>query len=81
MKKLDLRGELCPIPLIKTLRALDRLKDGEKLLVLVDMPCARENVPKQMAAEGHDVEVKDGERETVIIIHKRNRSCKNKKFW
>ena len=72
MKRLDLRGEPCPVPLIRTLRALDRLEEGERLLVLVDMPCARDNVPRQVAAEGHDVKVRDRVRETEIIIYKRS---------
>lgn len=69
---LDLRGEPCPVPLIKTLKVLDRMSEGERLRVLVDMPCARENVPKHVAESGHEVEVKDGEKEMVIIIRKRN---------
>jgi TusA-related sulfurtransferase len=72
MKELDLRGEPCPVPLIKTLKALEKLDEGEILRVLVDMPCARENVPKHMAEEGHEVEVKDDEKEMEIIIRKRN---------
>ena len=76
MKVLDLRGEPCPVPLIKTLRELEKLDEGEKLHVLVDMPCARENVPKHMAEDGHEVEIIEGKGEMEIIIRKRNRNAK-----
>ncbi|WP_456474500.1 sulfurtransferase TusA family protein [Candidatus Pyrohabitans sp.] len=74
MRELDLRGEICPVPLIKTLEALEKLEEGEVLRVLVDMPCAKQNVPKHMAEIGHEVEVRDGGKDLEIIIRKRDGS-------
>jgi tRNA 2-thiouridine synthesizing protein A len=36
--KIDVRGEICPYPLKKTLEALERLAPGEELEVLTDHP-------------------------------------------
>jgi len=72
MKVIDLRGEPCPVPLIKTIKELEKLKEGDKLHIIVDMPCARENVPKYMAEDGHDVEIIEKKSEVEIIIRKRN---------
>jgi TusA-related sulfurtransferase len=32
---LDLSGELCPIPIIKARRALDKMKDGDVLEIII----------------------------------------------
>jgi len=70
MQSLDLRGEICPVPLMKTLNLLDSLSRGERLRVMVDVPCARNNVPKHLLDRGYRVDMKevDGYLEIVVTV-------------
>lgn len=68
---LDLRGEPCPVPLIRALKALAKLENGETLRILVDMPCAVEKVPRHLADEGHEVSVVGRNGEVEIVVRKR----------
>jgi TusA-related sulfurtransferase len=52
-KELDLRGEVCPDTSQQTKLALDRMKSGECLKVLVDYPPAVESIPRLVKIEGH----------------------------
>lgn len=67
--ELDCMGEACPIPLIKTEKALEELEVGDTLIVLIDHSCAMKNVPEWARKQGHEVEleeVDDGEWEVYI---------------
>lgn len=50
---LDLRGERCPYTFIKARLAIEELRAGEILEVLLDFPPAFERVPASMAVLGH----------------------------
>ena len=66
---LDCLGEACPVPLIKTEKALAELESGDVLIVQIDHSCAMKNVPEWARKEGHNVEIEevdDGEWECVI---------------
>lgn len=52
---LDLRGEVCPYTFVKSKLAMEEIKVGEVLEVLVDFPPAIRNVPKSMESEGQEV--------------------------
>jgi len=54
-KVLDLRGAVCPIPVLKTKEALEGLDKGEVLEVLLDYPPAKENVKRFVQSQGHEV--------------------------
>ncbi len=54
-RKLDLRGEVCPYPVIYTLKELDKMKSGEILEVITDHLPATENVPAAVKKKGHEV--------------------------
>jgi len=43
-KTLDVCGEVCPMPVLRTKRALEEMKAGETLEVIVDYPPSKENV-------------------------------------
>ena len=67
--KLDCMGEACPVPLIKTEKALDKLEAGDVLIVSIDHSCAMKNVPEWARKQGHNVEIEevdDGEWEVII---------------
>ncbi len=67
--ELDCMGEACPVPLIKTEKALEKLEVGDVLIVAMDHSCAMKNVPEWARKQGHNVEIEevdDGEWECVI---------------
>jgi len=53
--KLDVRGEICPYPLVLTKRELAKLKVGERLEVVFDYPLSLETIPRWAESEGHKV--------------------------
>jgi sulfite reductase (ferredoxin) len=65
----DFRGVACPMNFVKTKLALDPLKKGQTLRILLDDGAPIENVPRSVSAEGHKIleqEKKDGHW-TVLI--------------
>lgn len=52
--RLDLKGLKCPLPALKTRRALSRLKAGEILVVTCTDPLAAIDIPN-LLRETHDV--------------------------
>ncbi len=55
MKKLDVTGDICPIPVLKTKKALEELKEGEKLEVVGDYKPALENIKRFAENNGYTV--------------------------
>ncbi|HIE23123.1 MAG TPA: sulfurtransferase TusA family protein [Candidatus Korarchaeota archaeon] len=53
--KLDVRGYVCPYPVLMTIKALEGLKPGEVLEVIFDNPPTCENLPPAVKREGHEV--------------------------
>lgn len=53
---LDVRGYVCPYPVIYSRKILSKLKSGEILEILTDNPPSCENVPKAVIEDGHEVE-------------------------
>lgn len=41
---IDVRGECCPYPLIRTKQQVDKLKSGEILMVVANDPVAPQNI-------------------------------------
>ena len=68
---LDCLGEACPVPLIKTQQALEKMEIDDLLIVEIDHSCAMKNVPDWARSVGHSVEIEEtGEGEWNIIIQK-----------
>ena len=65
----DLRGVACPMNFVKTKLALEGLKAGQRLKVLLDDGAPIQNVPRSVAGEGHRIieQVKDGGHWSVLI--------------
>ncbi len=53
--EIDIRGEVCPYTFVKAKVALEQLPSGAVLKVILDHPPARENVPRSMKSEGHEI--------------------------
>jgi len=54
-KELNIKGEVCPYTFVRSKLALEQMKAGEVLQVIVDHEPATENVPRSMENEGHKV--------------------------
>ena len=58
--KLDVRGEICPYPMMRTVSALKKLSIDESTLeVVTDHPPALETIPTQAARLGFRTEVEE----------------------
>lgn len=44
MKTIDCLGDMCPVPVIKTQKALKTLKKGETLKIITDHSCVLESL-------------------------------------
>ncbi|MBA7505316.1 putative sulfur carrier protein [subsurface metagenome] len=68
IKKLDLRGKICPMTFVYTKLAIEELNKGDIIEVVVDFPPAVENIPdsckRQSLAELLDI--------TEIDSHKKS---------
>ena len=68
-KMLDCLGEACPVPLIRTQKAMSELAVGDVLVVEIDHSCAMKNIPEWAEKTGHNYEiqeVEDGQWEITI---------------
>ena len=52
---LDVKGEICPYPDIKTRRKLKQMKSGQILEVITDYPLSVERIPRNAQKEGHKI--------------------------
>jgi selenium metabolism protein YedF len=57
-KVIDVRGLSCPLPVVRTKKALGEIKEGT-ITVLVDNPESKENVRRFAVSQGCDVSVKE----------------------
>lgn len=65
---LDCLGEICPVPLVKTQKALEKLSTGDVLIVQIDHSCAMKNIPEWLAKEGYNYEVEEVEAGSWEIV-------------
>lgn len=57
--ELDVRGEICPYPMMKTVEVLRTLSEGEALEVLTDHPPALESIPFYTSRLGYRCAVEE----------------------
>lgn len=55
--ELDVRGEICPYPMLKAVEAMERLREGEVLEVITDHAPALETIPTQARRRGFSVKI------------------------
>ena len=69
-KMLDVRGEICPYPMMRTVTALKKLKEeDEGLEVVTDHAPALETIPTQAARLGYLTDIEEsGASEWRILI-------------
>ena len=54
-KELNLKGKICPYTFIESMLALEEMKVGEVLRVIVDYAPAVCDVPKSLKSEGYEI--------------------------
>lgn len=71
-KRLNIKGEVCPYTFVKSKLAIEEIKPGQLLEIIVDHLPAVENVPRSLENEGHKVlEVKQiSEKDWRLLIQK-----------
>ncbi len=70
---LDLKGLKCPLPVLKTRAALNRLAPGQELGVLATDPMAAIDIPHFVHSEGHSLlGMQDNQGVLVFTIRKGN---------
>ncbi len=52
-QELDVRGQVCPFPAIRTKKALMKMAPGQVLKVIVDHPPAVDSVKREIARTKH----------------------------
>lgn len=70
LTKLDVRGEICPYPMMRTVSALKKLSaDARTLEVVTDHAPALETIPTQAARLGFRTDIEEtGDSEWRIMI-------------
>jgi TusA-related sulfurtransferase len=59
-KTLDVCGEICPYPDVKSMATLKKMEKGEILEVLLDYPLSVERLPRSATKWGHKVLLVEG---------------------
>jgi tRNA 2-thiouridine synthesizing protein A len=73
MTKLDLTGLKCPLPALKTRKALKALKPGDLLEVHCTDPLSVIDIPSLIRETGDRVEISErSEQQIVFLIEKAN---------
>ena len=67
---IDLKGEICPDPLIQAQEAMKNASCGDIYIIVVDYPLAVENIARWAESEGDDVRVEQMGSEWNIRITK-----------
>ena len=54
-KTINIKGEVCPFTFVRSKLAIEQIKPGEVLEIILDHEPAVENIPRSMDNEGHKV--------------------------
>ena len=73
MIEVDVRGFSCPIPVVRTKKALDE-NPGEPVTVLVESQVSKENVSRLARSRGYSVEVKETPDGFCLLLSPRKES-------
>jgi tRNA 2-thiouridine synthesizing protein A len=71
MKTLDVRGEICPYPMMKTVEMVEKLSEAETLEVLTDHAPALSTIPIAVGPLGYLIRIEPlGPAEWRIIVYR-----------
>jgi tRNA 2-thiouridine synthesizing protein A len=68
MEKLDLIGLKCPLPVIRTRKALKRMQPGQRLEVHCTDPLSVIDIPNLVRETGDHVEISEHTRERIVFV-------------
>lgn len=68
MEKLDLIGLKCPLPVIRTRKALSRMRPGQRLEVHCTDPLSVIDIPNLIRETGDRVEISEHSRERIVFV-------------
>ncbi len=57
MNVIDVRGDICPVPLLKCVKEIKKMKKGEILVVISDHPPAKRSIPIEMTEQGNKFKI------------------------
>ncbi|RJP18035.1 MAG: sulfurtransferase TusA family protein [Candidatus Abyssobacteria bacterium SURF_5] len=70
-KELNLKGEICPYTFVRSKLAIEEMRPGQILRVIVDYEPATRNVPRSMENEGNEIlgvsKVNDSDWQILIL--------------
>jgi len=67
--QLDVRGEVCPYPMMKAVEAMKKMKGGEEVVVITDHAPCLETILPQAGRYGYNYKVKEtGSPEWTITL-------------
>ena len=69
--RLDLRGLVCPLPALKTRKALQRLPPGDLLLVQCTDPKAAVDIPHLVEETGDQLQEQSSDGGTISFVIRR----------
>ena len=67
MIEVDVRGFVCPIPVLRTKQAMEKNKD-EEIVVIVDSATSKENVSRLAISKGYSIEAEEVERDFRVKL-------------
>jgi tRNA 2-thiouridine synthesizing protein A len=71
--KLDLTGLLCPIPALKTRKALKKAAPGDRLEIICTDPLASIDIPNLVNATGDLMEHAEPRGDTIVFVIQKRR--------
>lgn len=57
--ELDVLGEVCPVPLLKTQKKMEELKQGETLIVHTDFTRSVRNIMDMAVKKGYPIQIEE----------------------
>ena len=57
--ELDVRGEICPYPMMKAVEAMKKMKGSESVVVITDHAPCLDTIPPQAIRNGYTYEVEE----------------------
>jgi len=57
--ELDVRGEICPYPMLKAVQAMKNLKGSDNVVVITDHAPCLETIPPQAGRHGYSFQVEE----------------------
>jgi len=68
MIEVDLRGLSCPIPVVRTKKAIDE-NPGESITVLVESAVSKENVSRLVEGRGYSINIEELEDGFKLLLN------------